>query len=395
MIRISIRQTNRFLFVLYNMVYVLYRVNMLNRWIYMGTLGAFFAFEIFVVMCHKKTESMVFQTEFRMTMLVAALFFVISLGIQFYHGNFQTYLFEELLYFIVPCLAGYVCVNYCQEEDIKWFFYIILLKLTLYFFLRFWRTFSISAILAINFFDSSSSLYEVEIAHDFFFLMVIFVYFDDWKAVLLSFVLCILSFKRLPFLLAFMVLFFYLLGKSGKVLRLKEFSYQVTKWLEGNFSRGTLFLIFLIMLFLPFIMKWLYSDQGVQWMYDQFAMDLRKFTSGRSSIVNYALLYCQPNGLGSITDFFVTNESEVYRRVANMHCDVIRLKEEVTMLGYMVYSYVLIRVFRQSRLLMSMLLYLVLEMTISHMIGNLNIWIMLYIFAAYLQKKRQYDMDAL
>ena len=40
--KVSIRQTNKILFALYNMIYVLYRVHILNRMIYMLTLGVFF-----------------------------------------------------------------------------------------------------------------------------------------------------------------------------------------------------------------------------------------------------------------------------------------------------------------------------------------------------------------
>ena len=218
--KVSIRQTNMILFALYNMVYVLYRVHILNRMIYMATLGIFFLFEVYVVLSNKRQEGKTFRKEFQATMLVAFAFLAISLGIQIVNGNLQTYLYEELLYFVVPCLAGYVCINYSKEEDVKWFFYIILVKLALYFVLRFWGTFSLSAILAINFNDSNSSLYEIVIAHDFLFLMIVFIYFDDLKAVLISFALCVLSFKRLPFVLSFFILALYLLDKSGKAMRL-------------------------------------------------------------------------------------------------------------------------------------------------------------------------------
>lgn len=387
--RVSIRQTNMFLFVLYNMVYVLYRVNMLNRMVYMATLGIFFLFEIYVVLSNENPQGMFFRKEFRGTLFVAFMFLFISLGIQAINGNFQTYLFEELLYFIVPCLAGYVCINYSYEKDIKFFFYIILIKLALYFILRFWGSFSLSSILAINLNDSNSSLYEIVIAHDFLFLMIVFIYFDDLKATLVSFALCVLSFKRLPFLLSFIILALYLLGKSGKIMKIGIWNKKALKWLEMKFSKRTLMFILIGMLSLPFIMQWVYSNAGVQWFDSVLSINLNKETSGRVNIVNYALNYCTPNGLGSITHFYETNAVEIYRRVANMHCDVIRLEKEVTIIGYTIYSYMLIKVFNRSRLTIIMLLYLVAEMTLSHMADNLNIWVIAYIFVAYLCKKSE------
>lgn len=231
--KVSIRQTNMILFALYNMVYVLYRVNILNRMIYMVTLGIFFLFEVYVVLSSKRQKGKAFRREFQETMLVAFAFLVISLGIQIVNGNLQTYLYEELLYFVVPCLAGYVCINYSKEDDTKCFFYIILVKLAFYFILRFWGAFSLSAIMAINFKDSNSSLYEIVIAHDFLFLMIVFIYFDDLKAVLISFALCVLSFKRLPFVLSFFILALYLLDKFGKAMRLGVLNKRAIKWLQG------------------------------------------------------------------------------------------------------------------------------------------------------------------
>lgn len=101
--KVSIRQTNMILFALYNMVYVLYRVHILNRMIYMVTMCIFFLFEVYVVLSNKRQEGKTFLKEFQATMLVAFAFLTISLGIQIVNGNLQTYLYEELLYFVLPC----------------------------------------------------------------------------------------------------------------------------------------------------------------------------------------------------------------------------------------------------------------------------------------------------
>lgn len=382
--KISIRQSNVFLFALYNFVYVLYRVNIVNRLFYMGVLGVFFLFELYVIIYTDHIKKRLFNKQFCETMLVAALFFVISLAVQIFHGNLQTYLFEELLYFIVPCLVAFVSINFNKEKDIKLYFNIILIKLVLYFILRFWGDFSISAILAISLSDSNSSIYEIVIAHDFLFLMIIFMYFNDFKASLISFIFCVLSFKRLPFILSIIIMIIYLLGKFAKGIRFGKLIKKINSWLNGKFPQNALMILFFITLLLPVIMEWIYSDNGVSWFYQTFAMDLNKETSGRVNIVNFALNNFTPNGLGSITNFFETNRLEIYRRVANMHCDVIRLVREVTIAGYAVYSFVLIRVFKESRLTILLLIYLIIEMALSHMADNLNMWLMMYLFTAYI-----------
>lgn len=352
----------------------------------MSILGLFFIFEIYVIIDKDRIKDRLFNRQFCETMLVAALFGGISLSIQIYHGDFQTYLFEELLYFIVPCLVAFVTINFNREKDIQLYFYIILIKLVLYFVLRFWGKFSISAILAISLSDSNSSIYEIVIAHDFLFLMIVFMYFNDFKAAIISFVFCILSFKRLPFLLSIIIMILYVMEKFAGGIRLKKVTNKVTNWLNGKFPKYIIFAIFLVMLLLPVIMEWVYSDSGVNWFYNTFSIDLNRETSGRVNIVSYALNNFTPNGLGSITHFFETNRVEIYRRVANMHCDVIRLEKEVTIIGYAIYCFVLIRVFKETRLTTLLLMYLVSEMVLSHMADNLNIWLMMYLFTAYLNR---------
>ena len=359
-------------------------MNIVNRLFYMGVLGVFFLFELYVIIYTDHIKKRLFNKQFCETMLVAALFFVISLAVQIFHGNLQTYLFEELLYFIVPCLVAFVSINFNKEKDIKLYFNIILIKLVLYFILRFWGDFSISAILAISLSDSNSSIYEIVIAHDFLFLMIIFMYFNDFKASLISFIFCVLSFKRLPFILSIIIMIIYLLGKFAKGIRFGKLIKKINSWLNGKFPQNALMILFFITLLLPVIMEWIYSDNGVSWFYQTFAMDLNKETSGRVNIVNFALNNFTPNGLGSITNFFETNRLEIYRRVANMHCDVIRLVREVTIAGYAVYSFVLIRVFKESRLTILLLIYLIIEMALSHMADNLNMWLMMYLFTAYI-----------
>ena len=364
-------------------------VGYLSRTIYLVALGVFFIFEIATFFRIQKFTGIKYLDVLKETLAVAILFFIISIVFQVRNNDPEFYLVEELLYFIVPVIIAFVAINFNRENDIKIFFYIILFKLALYFLLRYGVTLSLNSILNITLSDSNSSLYENVIAHDFFFLMIIFLYLKNIKCALISFAFCFLSFKRLPFLLSIIILIGYiaisLLGKIG----LNKFSVLFKKWFDGKFSKFTLAVIILIMLAMPYVMAWLYSADGEEWIYNIFNIDLNKFTSGRVNIVNFALNSFNANGLGSITDFFMNNPIEIYRRVANMHCDVLRLTKEVTFFGYAIYIIVLVHVFKKNRLTTLLLLYLFLEMIISHVADGLNLWIMMYLFLGYYYKIRR------
>jgi len=392
-VKLAAKNVYLFLFFIYNAVYVLYMGHLLNRTVYFVSLGAFFLFELYIFIINNKSshdiKRMFFRKELFETLAVAAVFFVISVFIQLNNGSLRFYLVEEMLYFVVPCLTAYICINFFDKKSVKSFFYIILLKLVALFFLKFGSKLSMSTILAINFDDSKSSLYESGYAHDFLFLMIVFIYFDEIIPVLISFALCVLSFKRLPFILSFILVIAFLVNKSGKIIGLNGIRNFIKKWLNGNFSKAAIAILFIVTLLLPLFMDWVYSAEGVKWFKDVFSMDLNEYTSGRVNIVNYALKNCTLNGLGSTTDFFKNSPIADYRRVANLHCDVIRLKLEVTMAGYALYSFVLFRVFNKSRLTILLLVYLITEMALSHIVDNLNIWVITYIFLAYLAKEKE------
>lgn len=411
------KHVNIILFALYNFAYVIYMKGFIGRTIYLLTLLLFLgalAIEFVYSILHGKLVFR-FVRPFVWAMAIMLTFLFISVGVQLYHNTFGSYLLEEILYFIVPPVIAFLWINNNKKEDIIPYFYIILGKLVLYFVLEFWGTFSFSNILRISLGDSGSSAYEIVIAHDFLILMIIFMYFAKTKAAVISFVFCLLCFKRFPFILSIAAMGIYI---GGRIIRKKRKdrrgeadisavtgvqdgvlagvdnkvqmgeSKRSVAWLDMSVSGWIPIVVFGLMLLIPFVMMWLYSDSGQSIMLHSFGININELTSNRASIVNYAIENCRVNGLGSITAFFQQNAAIEYAQVGNMHCDVIRLLLEVTIIGYVVYLVGLLKIFKKTRLLFLLLLYIMVEMIVSHMADSLNIWIMMYLFAAYVYRKR-------
>lgn len=356
----------------------------------MGCLGVFFAFQILqYIIIKKRKENTLFEKEFKTALCIVVSMLFVSLIIQARNDDFESYLFEELLYFIVPPLTAYCCINNGKNKDVEMFIYIIFAKLALYFMLRYGNTISLDAIRQITFSDSNSSLYENVIAHDFMILLIVFDYLKKYKTATVSFVLCFLCFKRLPFLLSTVIFIAMCLQWFSHNVKLQKKLDHAARWWNGDVPNVIIYSVALIWICLPFVMQWIYSDEGNIWFTRTFNMSLNEYTSGRYNIVNYALENFKFNGLGSITAAFENSMIAEYRRVGNMHCDVIRLFKEVTIIGYSVYIICILKVFSKNRVLFGMLLYILLELAISHMADNLNIWTIMYLFAAYFTPRKE------
>lgn len=367
---------NLILFISFNAAYTLYMTKHLPRSAYLALLGLYCLVQIPEII-----KGIIYRRRFvRLRELleawsVALLFFLISIVIQIMNGCYRSYLLEELLYFIIPVFIAFSAINYGGEKQVQRYLNIILIRMIAHFFLAKGSNLSLSAIMSITIFDSGSSVFEMVLAHDFLFMTVIWAWMGKFWRTTASAVLCILCFKRLPFLLVIVVYALYLMQRAGRSImhsRIDHLQYYLSRPLEK--SKGIV--VWLFLLSLPLVMLWVYSDSGVSVIEEMFSINLNKFTSGRVALVDYGLKNCFFNGLGSVTDFY-----EKGFRNTNMHCDVIRLVKEVTFAGYAFYAAIMLRIFRKRRILFIMLMYLWCEMTISHMATNMNIWMILYLFA--------------
>lgn len=372
------------LFTLYNLLYAFYMGGVLPRMIYMASLLLVTMFSGTVVALRYRRSGAVRKT-LLMALLIPVVFFAISLIYQTSNTDFQGYLITELLYFIVPPIVTYAGVDILNDKEYHILFYIVFAKLVLFFLLKNRSTLSLSLILNISFSNSDSSAFEMLIAHDFFLMMILFTFFRKPLAALLSFGMCLITFKRLPFLLAICFLLFIAVIQFLWLCGFRSIKRRLTNWILKPPSRKFVGLVTIGFLLAPIVMKLTYSPLGAALFRNLLHMDLNKFTSGRYNIVNYALENAVVNGLGSITHFY-ENFGGKYVDIGNMHCDVLRLAMEVTYFGFGFYALMLTKLFRRNRLSFYFLCYAILELMFSHVADNLNLWTLLYLVLAFTEK---------
>lgn len=362
-----------------------------SRNLYLATLLLYISFSFLEILYKRKTRYF-FVKQSLMALSIVVVFFLISIIIQAKNGVFASYLYVELLYFVIPPLLAFLFVNTLKNIDFQILLVIIFMKMVVYFLLKFGGDISLNNILQINFFDSKSSAFEVVIAHDFFILSLIFLYFKSLRLALLSFFFCFLSFKRLPYLLSLIILVLYLVQKYNLILITQRFGKRFRVFIEQEASNYFVAVVVGGMLFAYFAMNWLYSDSGILWFYDTFGEELNKFATGRPDIVRYVMEHCMFNGLGSSTAF-MKGLPGAFGILGSMHCDVLRLPYEITVYGFAFYIFTVSKIFKVNNFTMLLLCYFFLEMIISHFADNLNAWIVIYLLVAYQYKEQLLELD--
>lgn len=369
-------------FFMYNLAYILYMTGYIRRWINLAILAIFILLCIYQFLYERKKvgKKNLFVDEFMSAMFIVISFLSISLIIQARHGNFKTYLFSELLYNIIPPTLAFFWINTTQKDDLKKYFYIFLIRTILYFFLINGSNLNIQNIISINWKDSSSSIFEVPLAHDFLFLEIIFLYMKKPRIAAICMVLCILSFKRISFILS--LLFFILYILFGK----KTFG-EKNKNIEV--SKKTRVFVFIIMCITPFLLNWIISDSGISY-FGTKGIDLNKFTSGRVTLIQFVNSHIgYYNGYGSSNNFLRT----IGFKAGSMHCDILRLYYEVTMVGLGIFAYEMIKISKRKKIIFIMLIYIFMELFSSHFLDALSVWNLFFMFAAFVYSKDENTIE--
>lgn len=376
--RNSFNRLKLIVFFAYNVAYALYMAGFMDRVINLAILALFLAMCIYQYLYDRKNRNKKvskFSSEFKTAMVIVIVFLVISFIIQIIHQNIQSYVFSTLLYNIIPPVLAFFLINTTDKEKISPYFYFFFIRSVLYFLLRNGSKISIESIISIDWNDSKSSIFETPLAHDFLFLEIIFLYMKKTKLAIASAFLCILSFKRISFILSILFLLgYFVLGKMPAWDRFinKEVSKK---------TRGAVFIIFCIM---PFVLDWMVSNAGINFFYE-IGFDIRKFTTGRVDIIRFVQDRIGGfNGYGT-SDYFMTHCGiPVYEKLGSMHCDLLKMYYEVTIIGVGVYAHCMIEIAKRKRIVFLMLLYLFMELISSHFLDALSVWNMFFIFAAYL-----------
>jgi len=365
---------------MYNLTYVLYMTGFMSRSINFTLLFVFILVCMIEYMLKNDwvlgRQGDLFWPEFRKAMVIVFAFFLISISIQIWHGDVQLYLYTELLYNIIPPLLAFFWINTSYVTERYTYFIIFLLRYTSYFFIADFHNLSLSNIFMISWDDSKSSVFETPYAHDLFFMEIIFLYFGKKKLAFFSMLLCMLYFKRISFILSIVVYVVYIL-----LINRKYFGKMFNKWQPvKKFIR---YAVFIAMCIMPFFINWVVSDAGILFFRKRFDLNLNEFTTGRIGVIKYTIANIGHfNGYGSSDHFLTTSRLEVYRKLGSMHCDILKLYLETTIVGVVVYIYEMVEIAKKNWLIFIMLMYIFIELIASHFLDCIGLFNMFFMFAA-------------
>lgn len=311
--------------------------------------------------------------EFKLGMGYVLVFFIISIVIQIYNMDFQSYLYSGLLRISLPILNAFLFVNSVDSKDYKYFFNVLLARFALNFVWEFYKDFNFAGLLSISWSESSSSM-ESSMAHDFIVMEVYFLSRKDNKKAFVSMLLCMLSMKRLSFILAPIL---FVLAK-----KLPEINKPVKKSLLRSLK--------IVAILSPFFMFALYSKASQNFFQNVFNMDLNLKMGGRIAIYDTAVNNIPYfNGYGSINAFlskFVYSVFGTYWN-ATLHNDFIRIYYETTIVGVVVLANNLVELSKKNYWNFIIVAYLIFVGITSHILNYFSVWVTFYMIIMCTQKE--------
>lgn len=375
-------------FIIYNFVYVFYMLGHMPRVMYLALLM------FFIIICVAEyadnKDYILFQEkdnfieEYRRGMLIVLALLLISVFFQIIHREFGGYLVGSLLYVFLPPTMAFFWINTTEEDERFTYILVILGKNVLYFILANLGNFTLSNILKISWSDSKSSVFETPYAHDFFFLELIFLYFGNYKISFVCMLLCMLNFKRISFILSVLVFIGWMIMK-----KFPELDELIHSECEINVILRRVVLV--VWCVIPIGVLFMVSDFGLELFRNTFGIELNDFTTGRTSIIRYVLENIGNfNGFGSSDHYLKTSDNEALRILGSMHCEVLSLYLETTVIGVFIYMYQMMEIVRKNLLIFFMMMYLILELIFSHFLNQLGVWSMFFMFMAmiYCENKK-------
>lgn len=351
------------LFSLYNLFYVFYMNGMVGRslnLVVMVILIAYFGIKVGVKTKGKlKLNQMYFGKEFIWIGKSLLVILVISLLEQLVYMNIKLEYTSFYLYIVIPWLFAFLWANSVKPEHRMIYLYIMFSRFVLSFVMNNLGSISVNSIMAISFSNSMSSMFESSDAHCFFILMILFLICEKRVLAIISGILCMLCFKRLCFILT-PVLFFgyrFLADKTaGKHLLIAS---------KIVFIVSPVIIILIV--------------NNAEQISSILGFELDFFASGRISLVRYVLTRMDRyDGFGAISAFMAKNPWGAYARIQQMHCDMLQIYLETTIIGLAAYVNSLFNLVRKNLIVYFLVLYFALEMFTSHFIDFLAAWVLLY-----------------
>ena len=356
-------------FFLYNISYVLYVRGYIPQSINLFLIVLFIGLNMldFLVKNEwKLRKHTFFKRELWLVLWACIVIAAISLIIQLRNHNLQSYMFTGILHIV------FFWIHSTSKEVRDVYFTIFVIRFLFHFILIGAGGFNVNNILAISWFDSKSSVFESSNAHDLLFLVLYYKYRNKKAMSIICMILCMLSFKRLSFILAPLCIIFY-----DKI---------TDKPVPKSLLLGTK--VFFTMS--PFIYFTLMSDALNIYFVSQFGITVNQFMTGRLTLVKTVLN--QPkilNGYDSTTDFFMHNGFLSW----NMHCDVMKLYLETTIVSLIVVVNNFFEIVKKDFRLYLMMVYAFIVLVTSHFLDYISGWIIIYMIVAvvYFDKIQQND----
>lgn len=365
------------LYVLQNICYVAYMQGMFSRGVYLATLGLYCTYCVAQILKWNNgrlSKTLVFYSEFKKVAGIIGAIWFVSFFTQIVNGNMSLYLYKELLYLVLPLVLVLSVAN-IESENYRKYFYVMLIRFIVSFFLYVGKDFTISNLLAINWNDTNSALTENSYAHVLCISTIILLSWRKRKLAILTTILCIASFKRVALLMCIgaWLISFSNIGEN-KV---------------PNIIKTATKVLFILM---PYIMLLIYSKEGATLFMDLFGLDIGKFSASRYYLVNDVLNRFRDgfNGFGTIAEYFVSRGT-YYASIVSIHCDILVLFLECGIIVVVIAINNWVEIGCKNVYTFFLLLYMLLELTVTHSLHGIAEWTLFYFFVMYNNTAMQHN----
>ena len=348
------------LFALYNLAYILYMLGYLPRSVNLAALA------LFTIVCCLDLlpkKHFCFTKEIKLIAIPIIAIIIISIAKQVIYHDYSIVRLINILYLVFPAIDAFAIVNTVRDKnELKGYIYIMFVRMLLLFVLQNIGNFNLQAITSISFNNSYSSVFESSMAHELFFMVIIFKYLDKNILAIVSAAICMLCFKRLSFLLSIIILFTYKFIPKNK---------PVNKTLLNGAK--------VAFILSPLLIAFLVSDNGSAWFLQTFGIDLNLFATGRVYYINLVHDRMQYfAGYGSTHEFLANIFRDEY--VTDIHCDLLRITWECTVVSLVLYVNNMLSLVKNNYILFIMMLYCLLESVVSHFMEGMTTWLLIYLF---------------
>lgn len=304
-----------------------------------------------------------YSKEIKSIMFAILSLLIISLVYMCING-FATYWISETYFLVAPLLFVYVIFrNDCSLSRFKWAVGIIYWCTVPLYFIYVAQVIISGPSLAFSF-SKSTSPFEQSAAHLFLLIYIFYTFCGDKKKRLISGICCVFAWKRMC--LVYLVL----------VTLIDCFIPNLKK---KNVPKSVIIIVTAVMAAVPLLIQLIMTDAFSTWFYNLTGLDLEHFVMFRFQTIGAIYESNLPSqGLGTFLNIDVPWYGQLIHM--NPHNDVIRLYEEVSIIGLIIFVYKLGSICTNWYSFVAMG-YIFIELAVSHFLGNggLPLWIMVYL----------------